>query len=141
MDLIGIQIVQVLSGIATLALMGAGLAVIFGMMRVINFAHGEFMMLGGYVVIVCTEQFGINLWVAMLIIAPIFVGLVGLVFERILIRFLYGRMIDTLIATWGLSLFLIGVITWIFGNVTKGACHGFCVWAYASGRESSGCPT
>ena len=120
MDLIGIQIVQVLSGIATLALMGAGLAVIFGMMRVINFAHGEFMMLGGYVVIVCTEQFGINLWVAMLIIAPIFVGLVGLVFERILIRFLYGRMIDTLIATWGLSLFLIGVITWIFGNVTKG---------------------
>jgi len=119
MDLVAVQIIQVLSGIASLALMGAGLAVIFGMMRVINFAHGEFMMLGGYVVIVTTE-WGVNIWLAMLVIAPIFVGIVGLFFERVLIRFLYGRMIDTLIATWGLSLFLIGVITAIFGNVTKG---------------------
>lgn len=119
MDLVGVQIIQVLSGIATLALMGIGLAVIFGMMRVINFAHGEFMMLGGYVVIV-TNEWGVNIWIAMLVIAPIFVGIVGLFFERVLIRFLYGRMIDTLIATWGLSLFLIGVITAIFGNVTKG---------------------
>lgn len=119
MDLVGVQIIQVLSGIASLALMGVGLAVIFGMMRVINFAHGEFMMLGGYVVIV-TTNWGVNIWVAMFIIAPIFVGVVGLFFERVLIRFLYGRMIDTLIATWGLSLFLIGVITAIFGNVTKG---------------------
>jgi branched-chain amino acid transport system permease protein len=119
MDLVAVQIIQVLSGIASLALMGAGLAVIFGMMRVINFAHGEFMMLGGYVVIVTTE-WGVNIWVAMLVIAPLFVGVVGLFFERVLIRFLYGRMIDTLIATWGLSLFLIGVITAIFGNVTKG---------------------
>jgi branched-chain amino acid transport system permease protein len=119
MDLVGVQIIQVLSGIASLALMGVGLAVIFGMMRVINFAHGEFMMLGGYVVIVTTE-WGVNIWIAMLVIAPVFVGIVGLFFERVLIRFLYGRMIDTLIATWGLSLFLIGVITAIFGNVTKG---------------------
>jgi branched-chain amino acid transport system permease protein len=119
MDLVGVQIIQVLSGIASLALMGAGLAIIFGMMRVINFAHGEFMMLGGYTVIVSTD-WGINIWIAMLVIAPLFVGLVGIVAERLLIRFLYGRMIDTLIATWGLSLFLIGVVTAIFGNVTKG---------------------
>ncbi len=119
MDLTLVIVVQVLYGVASLALAGLGLAIIFGMMRVINFAHGELMMIGGYSVVVATRS-GVNVWVAMLIVAPIVSGIVGLVFERILIRFLYGRMIDTLIATWGLSLFLIGICTTIFGNVTTG---------------------
>jgi hypothetical protein len=96
MDIAVIVLVQILYAIATLALISAGLAIIFGMMRVINLAHGEFLMLGAYTVIIC-DKAGINLWVSMLIIAPLFVGLVGLVVERLVIRFLYGRMIDTLL--------------------------------------------
>ena len=119
MDLALVVVIQILYGIASLALTGLGLAIIFGMMRVINFAHGEFMMIGGYAVVLATRS-GINIWLAILVVAPIVTGLLGLLFERILIRFLYGRMIDTLIATWGLSLFLVGVATIIFGNVTTG---------------------
>lgn len=101
--------------IAFLALISAGLAVVFGMMRVINLAHGEFVMLGGYATIASWKA-GINIYVAMLLIAPIVVGAVGLVVERLIVRFLYGRMIDTMLATWGLSLLLIGLVTLIFGN-------------------------
>ena len=88
-------------------LVSLGLAIIFGMMRVINLAHGEFLMLGGYSAIVATRH-GVNLWLAMLVVAPVVVGLIGLVVERLIIRPLYGRMIDTMLATWGLSLALIG---------------------------------
>ncbi len=119
MDLTAVVIIEVLNGIASLALMSLGLAIIFGMMRIINFAHGEFMMLGGYAAILATNN-GVNIWISMLVIAPIVVGVIGVVAERLLIRHLYGRMVDTLLATWGLSLFFIGVVTAIFGNYTIG---------------------
>ncbi len=118
MDLFAAQVVQIVYGISNLALISLGLAIIFGMMRVINLAHGEFLMLGGYVVVVATNN-GVNIWLAMLVLAPLFVGVLGIVTERLLIRWLYGRMIDTLLATWGLSLFLIGLVTSIFGASTS----------------------
>src|SRR6201998_1986580 len=118
-DLAALLAIQVLYAIASLALISIGLAIIFGMMRVINLAHGEFLMLGGYAAIVATSH-GVSIWIAMLVVAPIVVGLIGVVVERILIRFLYGRMIDTMLATWGLSLFLVGLTTAIFGNTTVG---------------------
>jgi hypothetical protein len=107
----------VVYGIAHLVLISLGLAIIFGMMRVINLAHGEFLMLGGYTVVVSTNH-GVNLWVAMLILAPLVVGIIGIIVERALIQFLYGRMVDTLLATWGLSLLFIGLVTTIFGAQT-----------------------
>ena len=119
MDLVALLAIQVLYAIASLALISVGLAIIFGMMRVINLAHGEFLMLGAYAAIVATSH-GINIWVSILVIAPIVVGVIGIIVERAIIRFLYGRMIDTMLATWGLSLFLVGLTTAIFGNTTVG---------------------
>jgi urea transport system permease protein len=118
MDLTGLLAFNVLTGIATLALITIGLGVIYGMMRIINLAHGEFMMLGAYTAVTASTA-GVNIWVSMLILPPLVVGLVGLVLERTIIRFLYGRMMDTMLATWGISLGLIGLITSIFGNVVK----------------------
>jgi branched-chain amino acid transport system permease protein len=115
MDYVAVVVLEILYMIAFLALTSAGLAVVFGMMRVINLAHGEFVMLGGYTTLACYRA-GIDIWFAMLVIAPVVVAVVGLVVERLVIRFLYGRMIDTMLATWGLSLLLIGVVTLIFGS-------------------------
>jgi branched-chain amino acid transport system permease protein len=119
MDLAAIVLDQILTSIASLILISIGLAVIFGMMRVINLAHGEFIMLGGYTVITSVNA-GINLWFASLILAPLVVGAFGFIIERTIIRFLYGRMIDTMLATWGLSLAMVGAVTMIFGNTTSG---------------------
>jgi branched-chain amino acid transport system permease protein len=129
---------QVLSGIATLFITSLGLAIIFGMMRVINLAHGEFLMLGAYAAILSARA-GLNIWLAMLVVAPLVVGVIGLIVERLIIRRLYGRMIDTMLATWGLSLALIGAVTMIFGNTVAGfsaplgsfAIGGFTASAYA----------
>lgn len=117
MDQVVALALQVAYGISHLILISLGLGIIFGMMRVINLAHGEFLMLGGYAVVVATNN-GVNVWVAILVIAPLVVGVIGIIVERLVIRFLYGRMIDTLLATWGLSLLLIGLVTSIFGSQT-----------------------
>ncbi|MFO0986322.1 MAG: branched-chain amino acid ABC transporter permease [Alphaproteobacteria bacterium] len=120
MDYAAIFLIQVAYAIASLALISVGLAVIYGMMRVINFAHGEFLMLGGYAVIL-PVQAGVNIWIAMLVIAPVTVGAFGVVVERLVIRPLYGRVIDTVLATWGLSLLLIGLASAVLGYYQEGS--------------------
>jgi len=132
MDLVFVIIVEMLYAVASLVLISAGLAIVFGMMKIINLAHGEFMMMGGYVTITAVTL-GANVFVAMLIIAPLVVGLIGLVVERLVIRHLYGRLVDTMLATWGLSLFFIGLATMIFGNTTTGIStpiSGFTIGNY-----------
>ena len=119
MDLVAAVGLQVLTGVATLFIISLGLAVVFGMMRVINLAHGEFLMLGAYSVTLSVRS-GLNMWVAMLLIAPLVVGAIGVVVERLVIRRLYGRMLDTMLATWGLSLALTGAATMILGNSVSG---------------------
>jgi urea transport system permease protein len=134
-DYAAIVFLELVYMIAFLALASAGLAVVFGMMRVINLAHGEFVMLGGYTTLACVQA-GINVYVAMLVIAPIVVGLIGLVIERLVIRHLYGRMIDTMLATWGLSLLLVGIVTLIFGSSAVGVptpIPGYTLGAYQMG--------
>ena len=123
-----------LTGIATLVLITLGLGVIYGMMRVINLAHGEFMMLGAYTA-VTAYQAGVNIWISMLVLPPLLVGVVGLVLERTLIRFLYGRIIDTMLATWGVSLGLTGLMATMFGNVVRAVptpVGGFSIGRYGA---------
>jgi len=115
MDYAAVVLLEIIYMIAFLALTSAGLAVVFGMMRVINLAHGEFVMIGGYTTIACAKA-DINIYFAMLVISPLVVGILGLLVERLVARHLYGRMIDTMLATWGLSLLMVGIITFIFGN-------------------------
>lgn len=132
MDLSVVILVEMLYAVASLILISAGLAVVFGMMKVINLAHGEFMMMGGYATITAVNL-GVNIFLAMLVIAPIVVGLIGLAVERLVIRHLYGRLVDTMLATWGLSLFFIGLATMIFGNTTTGISTpipGFAIGNY-----------
>jgi len=118
MDLAASVIYQVLYTIAFLALISAGLAVVFGMMRVVNLAHGEFVLLGGYSAVVSHNMLGINIYISMLVVAPLVVAVFGVIVERLIIRFLYGRLINTMLATWGLSLAMIGGFTLIFGTTT-----------------------
>ncbi|MGX7708426.1 urea ABC transporter permease subunit UrtB [Methylobacterium sp. Gmos1] len=103
-------------------LMALGLAIIFGQMGVINMAHGEFMILGAYVTYLCSGFFQAHLpglfsayfFVAMAL-AFVAAGLLGMLVEWALIRHLYKRPLDTLLATWGLSLILQQAYRSIFG--------------------------
>jgi urea ABC transporter permease protein UrtB len=111
-------LISVLFSVSTLVIIALGLAVIFGMMRIINLAHGEFLMLGAFAVLTATRA-GLPIWPSMLL-APLVVGVMGLVIERLVIRHLYGRILDTMLATWGLSLVLTQLATVIFGPATQG---------------------
>lgn len=120
MDYAAVVILEILYMIAFLVLSSIGLAIVFGMTRVINLAHGEFVMLGGYITLFCNTQLGWDIYVSMLFAAPVFVAVVGLIIERVVIRFLYGRLMDTMLATWGLSLFMVGIVTLVFGTSALG---------------------
>jgi len=113
-----IVLYQILFAVSLFILISLGLAIIFGMMRVINLAQGEFIMLGAYACLIFT-RLEINFWLAALL-SGLVVGLFGIIVERCLIRFLYGRIMDTLLATWGLSLLMIGLVTTIFGPQEAG---------------------
>jgi branched-subunit amino acid ABC-type transport system permease component len=104
--------------IAILALVSLGLAVMFGMMGIINLAHGEFLMFGAYVTLTLTR---LHLPLLLAIpLAGLVVGVLGYAVERLLIRFLYGRLADSMLATWGLSLIMAQVIVLAFGPSTQG---------------------
>ena len=111
--LIVTQALNVVYGVTTLSVLVLGLAVIFGLLGVLNIAHGEFIMAGAYCAYV-TQASG---WpfLAAFPLALIVCGALGLVVERGLIRPLYARPFDTLVATWGLSLLLRKVAEAIFG--------------------------
>ena len=124
-DLQNIFLMQGFAGISlfsVLLLMGLGLAVIFGQMGVINMAHGEFMALGAYTVYLCSTltteyapAFGPNYFVFAIFIAFIACALMGALVEWLMIRHLYHRPLDTLLATWGLSLIMQQGFRSIFG--------------------------
>ena len=112
---------------SVLLLAAIGLAITFGVMGVINMAHGEMIMLGAYAAFVCQQLFRSFLpadWIDayLLVAVPVaflFTGMVGVVLERSVIRFLYGRPLETLLATWGVSLILQQAVRSIFGSPNK----------------------
>lgn len=91
------------SAILTLALAALGLAIIFGFMGVINLAHGAFFTVGAYVVWFTSTELGIGFWPGF-VLAPFVVALVGLLTEVLIIQHLYERLLDTILATWGVAL-------------------------------------
>ena len=128
-------LVQVLYAVASLFLIAVGLAIVFGMMGVINFAHGEFLMIGGFAFVLAVHA-GVNFWVAMFLVAPLTVALIGVIVERLIIRHLYGRIVDTVLATWGLSLLFIGIASETLGYFQEGVAPPFgsvSIGAYRTG--------
>jgi urea transport system permease protein len=112
---------------SVLLLAAIGLAITFGVMGVINMAHGEMIMLGAYTAFVCQQFFRAFLppaWVDgyLIVAVPVafaFAGAVGVALERSVIRFLYGRPLETLLATWGVSLVLQQAVRSVFGSPNR----------------------
>jgi len=119
------QLGNLFSGVslASILLLAAlGLAITYGLMGVINMAHGELMMIGAYATYVVQNYFRSHYpelfdWYPLLAIPVAFFAsaLIGIVIERSVIRFLYGRTLETLLSTWGISLILIQATRTIFG--------------------------
>ena len=118
LDFLATLLLSSLSSAAILLIATVGLAVMFGLMGVINLAHGEFIMFGAYATLFAT-QIGVPYPLA-IIFATIVTAIFGGIVELLIIRRLYGRIFDTLLATWGLSLVLYQSAVLIFGTVTPG---------------------
>jgi branched-chain amino acid transport system permease protein len=97
------------------AMLSLGLAVIFGLLNVINFSHGALYMVGAFLAYIGVTQFGLNYWM-MLVLAPLAVGLLGIVIERSMLRWLYKLdHLYGLLLTFGLTLLLEGVFRSFYG--------------------------
>ena len=115
-----IQALNVSYAVTTMVMMALGLAIIFGMLDVLNMAHGEFIMMGAYCGFVC-QSLGLPYLMSIPIALCVCIVL-GWIIERFLIRRLYNRPFDTLLATWGLSLLLREIVDMIFRESFLKAC-------------------
>jgi len=104
---------QYIDGVAFLILAAAGLAIIFGMMGVINMAHGELMMIGAYVT--AFSMYAGVPWPIAIVLAGLGAGVAGLILERLIIRHFYKQLLSSLVVTWGLSMILSQLFLVIFG--------------------------
>ncbi len=124
-DLLSIMVMQGFNGLSNfcvLLLMALGLAIIFGQMGVINMAHGEFLTLGAYTTYILSslserapDWFKSSYFLFAIVLAFFIAALVGLAVEHLMVRKLYTRPLDTLLATWGLSLIMQQAFRSIFG--------------------------
>ncbi len=97
------------------AMLSLGLAVIFGLLGVVNFAHGTLYMLGAFAAWIMLDKFGVNYWLA-LVLAPLLVGALGMVIERVFLKHLYKLdPLYGLLLTFGLTLILEGVFRELYG--------------------------
>ena len=129
------QLLQMADNIAFIVLAAIGLTVIFGMMGVINLAHGEFIMMGAYITTLSVNVAGLPLPAAM-VLAALGTAVFGAIVERTIVRRLYGRLLDSMIVTFGLGLILTQGTRIIFGNSLQsvgtpfGSVPGYTYSAY-----------
>jgi len=118
MDFFVSQFISGLSMTSILLMISLGLAIIYGTTGVINMAHGEFVMIGAYTSWVLQTKFGMGLIAS---IIPIFLitALMGYLIERLIIRHLYNRLLDTILATWGIGVLLQQIIRLTIGSELK----------------------
>jgi urea transport system permease protein len=132
-----------------LLLAALGLAITYGLMGIINMAHGELMMIGAYSTYLVQNLFRhlmpglFDFYLAAAVpVAFVITALVGMAIERLVLRFLYGRSLETLLATWGVSLFLMQGVRTIFGaqNVELTQTRlGLFVRAVTQNRRMASC--
>ncbi|MTT32185.1 branched-chain amino acid ABC transporter permease [Terrilactibacillus sp. BCM23-1] len=109
---------QFMNDFSFLILSAIGLAIIFGMMKIINLSHGEFIMLGAYMTTLFTKA-GMPL-ILSIFISAIGVGVFGFIIDRLVISHLYGRTLDSVVVTWGISMVLQQGMLIIFGPSLQG---------------------
>lgn len=123
---------------SVLILMALGLAIIYGLMGIINMAHGEFMMIGAYTTFIVQgifieympqTLFSYYFWIAMPC-SFVMAGLSGVLIEILIIRYLYNKPLESLLATWGVSLVLIQLARTIFGDLTAVKAPSFATGGF-----------
>lgn len=124
---------QFLDGFAYLVLAAIGLAVIFGMMGIINFAHGQLIMLGAYFT-TFFARIGVPLFPVAMVLAALCVGVWGLIIERLVVCRFYKRKLDSVVATWGIGLIMTQGILIMFGPNIEGLSTPF--GSFTVGDES-----
>lgn len=110
-------LLDIVTAAAILFIVSSGLLIIFGVMKIINFAHASFLAVGGYVCFVIFKL-GFNPWLsypAAFVLGAVF----GVVVERLILRYLYTRPLDAILATWGLGIVIVQLITATFGRGTQ----------------------
>lgn len=109
-----VLLLDIVTSAAILFAVASGLMIILGVMKLINFAHGAFLTVGGYAAYMTTAQ-GLDPWLAAPLAALFGFG-AGLIVERLIVRPLYDRPLDAILATWGLGIVIGQVITLVFGR-------------------------
>ncbi|MBZ9765031.1 branched-chain amino acid ABC transporter permease [Mesorhizobium sp. CA8] len=105
-------LLDIITTAAILYIVSSGLLLVFGVMKLINFAHGGLLTIGGYAAVIATAL-GLNPWIG-IPLAAVFGGIVGFGMERVVVRSLYNRPLDAILATWGLSIIIGQAITLVF---------------------------
>lgn len=118
LDFLATVLLSSLSSASILLIATLGLAVVYGLMGVINLAHGEFLMVGAYSALTAT-QIGLPYPLA-IPVAIVMTMTIGAIVEMLIIRRLYGRLFDTMLATWGLGMVFNQVAVLLFGTVSPG---------------------
>ena len=108
------ELLDVVTTAGVLYVVAVGLLIVYGVLKIINLAHGAFLALGAYAAVI-TTHLGWNPWTALLV-APVIGVAIAMVVEWRVLRVLYARPLDTILATWGLNIILVQVVTLYFGR-------------------------
>lgn len=115
---------QFIDSVSFLVLAALGMAIIYGMMGITNMAQGELIMIGAYITDLCVNELALPLGIA-IVCGSLFSGVVGLVLDRLVVRHLYDRPLDSIVVTWGLSIAISQLTFIIFGSSMEGIAIPF----------------